>query len=108
MPLRGYPSEMCMKSSSLGGAWGGVRALYEPFTIEEINDKIVEMLRPKDMQAPIELVFQSIEGLHEACPNHPGDWYFTGHYPTPGGTRLVNQAFVSWYEDNYHAHPALP
>ena len=75
-----------------------VRALYDPFTVEEINQKIVEMLRPKDMQAPIELVFQSIEGLHEACPNHPGDWYFTGHYPTPGGTRLVNQAFVNYVE----------
>ena len=76
-----------------------VRALYEPFTVEEINQKIVEMLRPKGMQAPIELVFQSIEGLHKACPNHPGDWYFTGHYPTPGGTRLCNQAFVN-YIDN--------
>ena len=75
-----------------------VRALYEPFTVEEINEKIVEMLRPKNMQAPIELVFQSIEGLHEACPNHPGDWYFTGHYPTPGGTRLVNQAFVNYID----------
>ena len=76
-----------------------VRALYEPFTVEEINEKIVEMLRPKDMQTPVELVFQSIEGLHEACPNHPGDWYFTGHFPTPGGTRLCNQAFVN-YIDN--------
>ena len=75
-----------------------VRALYEPFTVEEINEKIVEMLRPRDMQAPIELVFQSIEGLHEACPNHPGDWYFTGHYPTPGGTRLVNQAFINYID----------
>ena len=75
-----------------------VRALYEPFTVEEINNKIVEMLRPADMQAPIELVFQSIEGLHEACPNHPGDWYFTGHYPTPGGNRLVNQAFINYVE----------
>ena len=75
-----------------------VRAIYEPFTVEEINAKIVEMLRPKDMQSPVELVFQSIEGLHEACPNHPGDWYFTGHYPTPGGTRLVNQAFVNYVE----------
>ena len=75
-----------------------VRRIYEPFTVEEINQKIVEMLRPKDMQAPIELVFQSIEGLHEACPNHPGDWYFTGHYPTPGGTRLVNQAFVNYID----------
>ena len=77
-----------------------VRALYEPFTVEEINDKIVEMLRPRDMLAPIELVFQSIEGLHEACPNHPGDWYFTGHYPTPGGIRLCNQAFVNYVEKN--------
>ena len=79
-----------------------VRALYAPFTVEEINNKIVEMLRPVDMQAPIELVFQSIEGLHEACPNHPGDWYFTGHYPTPGGTRLVNQAFVNYVEKIYN------
>ena len=76
-----------------------VRAVYAPFTVEEINNKIVEMLRPANMQAPIELVFQSIEGLHEACPNHPGDWYFTGHYPTPGGNRLVNQAFIN-YVDN--------
>ena len=75
-----------------------VRGLYGPFTVDEINQKIVEMLRPKDMHAPIELVFQSIEGLHEACPNHPGDWYFTGHYPTPGGTRLVNQAFVNYID----------
>ena len=75
-----------------------VRAIYAPFTVDEINKKIVEMLRPADMQAPIELVFQSIEGLHEACPNHPGDWYFTGHYPTPGGIRLVNQAFVNYVE----------
>ena len=75
-----------------------VRLLYEPFTVNEINQKIVEMLRPRDMQAPIELVFQSIEGLHKACPNPPGDWYFTGHYPTPGGTRLVNQAFVNFID----------
>ena len=75
-----------------------VRALYEPFSVDEINRKIVEMLRPQDMQAPIELVFQSIEGLHEACPDHPGDWYFTGHYPTPGGVRLVNRAFVNYID----------
>ena len=75
-----------------------VRALYAPFTVEEINQKIVEMLRPANMQAPIELVFQSIDGLHKACPNNPGDWYFTGHYPTLGGTRLVNQAFVNYVD----------
>ena len=73
-----------------------VRAIYAPFTVDEINRKIVEMLRPDGMQTPIELVFQGIEGLHKACPDHPGDWYFTGHYPTPGGIRQVNQAFINF------------
>ena len=71
-----------------------VRDIYASFT----NKKIVEMLRPEGMQSPIELVYQSIEGLHEACQYHPGDWYFTGHYPTPGGIRMVNQAFVNYVE----------
>ena len=75
-----------------------VRAIYAPFTVEEINEKIVNMLRPNGMQTPVELVFQSIEGLHHACPNHPGDWYFTGHYPTVGGIRLCNEAFVNYVE----------
>ena len=76
-----------------------VRAIYAPFSMEDINGKIVEMLRPEGMQSPVELVFQSIEGLHEACPRHPGDWYFTGHYPTPGGIRMVNQAYVNFFEN---------
>ena len=75
-----------------------VRNIYAPFSVEEINAKIVEMLRPEGMESPVELVFQSIEGLHHACPNHPGDWYFTGHYPTPGGIRLCNNAFVNYVE----------
>ena len=75
-----------------------VRDIYASFTVEEINKKIVEMLRPEGMQSSIELVFQSIEGLHEACQHHPGDWYFTGYYPTPGGIRMVNQAFVNYVE----------
>ena len=84
-----------------------VRAIYEPFTVEEINRKIVEMLRPDDMQTPVDLVFQSIEGLHLACPNHPGDWYFTGHYPTPGGTRLVNQAFLNYIDRQQDIHTTV-
>ena len=76
-----------------------VREIYAPFSMEDINSKIVEMLRPEGMQSPVELVFQSIEGLHEACPRHPGDWYFTGHYPTPGGVRMVNQAYVNFFEN---------
>lgn len=79
-----------------------VRRIYEPFTVDELNHKIVEMLRPEGMTTPVELVFQSIEGLHTAIPNHKGDWYFTGNYPTPGGTRQCLQAFVSYYE-RYHA-----
>ena len=75
-----------------------VRALYKPFTVEEINEKIVEMLRPQGVATPIELVYQSIEGLHRAIPHHKGDWYFTGNYPTPGGTHLCNQAFVNYVE----------
>jgi len=76
-----------------------VRAIYEPFSVEQINNKITSMLRPQGMLAPVELVFQSIEGLHQACPLHPGDWYFTGRYPTPGGIRMVNQAFVNYVEN---------
>ena len=83
-----------------------VRRIYEPFTVEEINRKIVEMLRPEGMEAPIELVFQSIEGLHKAIPHHPGDWYFTGHYPTPGGIRMVNQAFINYVENIYEKSKA--
>ena len=75
-----------------------VRAIYAPFSTGEISRKIVEMLRPDGMEAPVELVFQSIEGLHKACPHHPGDWYFTGRYPTPGGIRLCNEAFINYVE----------
>ena len=75
-----------------------VKDIYSPFTIEEINRKMVEMLRPEKMLTPVELVFQSIGGLHRACPHHPGDWYFTGDYPTVGGIRMVNRAFVSYVE----------
>ncbi len=78
-----------------------VRAIYKPFQTEDINEKIIEMLRPEGMTTPIQLVFQSIEGLHNAIPNHKGDWYFTGHYPTPGGTKLCNQSFVNYYENVY-------
>ena len=78
-----------------------VRDIYAPFTVGEINAKIVEMLRPDGMETPVELVFQSIEGLHQACPAHPGDWYFTGRYPTPGGIRLCNAAFVDYVDEAY-------
>lgn len=78
-----------------------VQDLYAPFTDEDINDKMVQMLRPNEVKTPIEIVYQSLEGLHEAIPNHKGDWYFTGNYPTPGGMKLVNQAFVNYIEQIY-------
>ena len=78
-----------------------VSTIYKPFSIEDINRKMAEMLRPAGMQAPVEFVFQTIEGLHAACPSHPGDWYFTGRYPTPGGNKLVNKAFLKYIEDRF-------
>lgn len=75
-----------------------VRKLYDQFTPEELNEMMVKMLRPIEVSTPIELVFQSIEGLHTAIPDHPGDWYFTGHYPTPGGIRLLCRSFIDFYE----------
>ncbi len=85
-----------------GGSEAYVKQLYKPFTVDELNRKMVQMLRPDDVETPIELVFQSIEGLHTACPHHSGDWYFTGDYPTPGGVRLCNQAFVNYIENVYN------
>ncbi|MCI6617887.1 MAG: amidophosphoribosyltransferase [Prevotella sp.] len=78
-----------------------VRDIYKPFTVDEINRKIVEMLRPSNVTTPIEIVYQSIEGLHTAIPEHRGDWYFSGRYPTPGGTKLCNQAFINYIENVY-------
>jgi len=81
-----------------------VTEIYEPFKMEEVSAKIAEMLTPAEVDCPVELVYQTIEGLHKACPNHKGDWYFSGKYPTPGGNRLVNQAFINYYEgkDGYN------
>ena len=75
-----------------------IREIYEPFSSDEISEKMAEMLRPDGVTTEIHLVFQSLEGLHKACPHSPGDWYFSGHYPTPGGVMRVNQAYIEWYE----------
>ena len=75
-----------------------VKEIYEPFTDEEISQEIVQMLTPEGTKAEVTIVYQSIEGLHQACPGHPGDWYFSGDYPTPGGNKLVNKAFIEYIE----------
>ena len=77
-----------------------VKEIYAPFTDEEISEKIAGMITGPEIKAEVKLVYQSIEGLHNAIPNHPGDWYFSGNYPTPGGNKMVNQAFINWYEGN--------
>ena len=77
-----------------------VTDIYAPFTDDEISKKIAEMLTPSGTNAEVEIIYQSIEGLHKAIPNHHGDWYFSGNYPTPGGNKMVNQAFINYYEGN--------
>lgn len=79
-----------------------VKAIYKPFSPEEISEKIVELVKPQQLKAEVKIVFQSIEGLHDAIPNHPGDWYFTGNFPTPGGAHLVNEAFINYVENDWH------
>ena len=78
-----------------------VKEIYAPFTNEEIAAKMVELLTPKGTRAKVEIVYQTLDGLHEACPSHTGDWYFSGDYPTPGGVKLVNQAFIDYIEKIY-------
>jgi len=94
--------ELCREEVAKGGPQNHVRRIYEPFKPEEISRKIVELVRPKnlDWKGEFEIIFQSIENLHAAVPNHRGDWYFSGRYPTPGGYRVVNQAYLNFYEKN--------
>lgn len=75
-----------------------VKALYAPFTDEEISDKVAQIVTPVGMKAEVKVIFQTVKNLHKACPNHTGDWYFTGNYPTPGGNRVVNKAFVNFMQ----------
>lgn len=77
-----------------------VTEIYKPFSQEEVSAKIAEMLTDDDINAQVQIIYQSIEGLHKSIPNNPGDWYFSGNYPTPGGNKMVNQAFINWYEGN--------
>jgi amidophosphoribosyltransferase len=75
-----------------------VRAVYKPFTLEEIDHKIAQLITPPEINLPVEIIYQTIEDLHVSCPTNLGDWYFTGNYPTPGGNRVVNNAFLNYME----------
>ncbi|RYY34776.1 MAG: amidophosphoribosyltransferase [Sphingobacteriaceae bacterium] len=75
-----------------------VQAIYEPFTDQEISDRIAKIITPKETKAEVQVIYQTLDNLHTACPDHTGDWYFSGNYPTPGGNKIVNRAFVNWME----------
>ena len=77
-----------------------VKEIYSPFTTEQVSEKIAQMLKTKDINAEVEVIYQNVEDLHRACPGNSGDWYFTGNYPTDGGHRVVNEAFINFYEGN--------
>ena len=96
--LLGEVYEKCVRSSSDPQPVNHVKQLYDQFTYEEISDKIADIVRPAEMKAELKVVFQTVEALHKAIPNHSGDWYFTGNYPTPGGMRVANQAYVNYME----------
>ena len=75
-----------------------VKAIYEPFTDQEISDRIAQIIRPKEINCEVSVIYQTLDNLHKACPDHTGDWYFSGNFPTPGGNKVVNRAFVNWME----------
>lgn len=99
--LDAYQKAKRQQTAADGPLVNYVKEIYAPFTDEEISVKMVELLTPAGAQAKVEIVYQTLEGLHASCPEHPGDWYFSGDYPTPGGTRLVNEAFIHYMEEEY-------
>ena len=94
--------QKCKKQENLKDAEvvNFVTEIYAPFQAQEISDKIAQMLSSPEIKAEIKIIFQTVENLHIACPKNLGDWYFTGNYPTPGGNRVVNRAFINFYEGN--------
>jgi len=91
---------LCKASSSLPkeDVVNYVQAIYEPFSDQEISDRIAKIITPKEINCKVEVIYQTLDNLHKACPGHTGDWYFSGNYPTPGGNKVVNRAFVNWVE----------
>ncbi|MFP4089075.1 MAG: amidophosphoribosyltransferase [Cyclobacteriaceae bacterium] len=90
--------EKCLTEGQIVGAPNFVQELYEPFSYEQVSEMIGKIVRPKDLKADLEIVYQTVDNLHKACPDHRGDWYFTGNFPTPGGNKVVNKAFVNFME----------
>jgi amidophosphoribosyltransferase len=96
--LLGEVYEQCVNSVNDETPVNYVKRLYDQFSYTEISDKITDIVRPPDMKAELQVVFQTVDNLHKAIPNHSGDWYFTGNYPTPGGIKVANQSYVNYME----------
>jgi amidophosphoribosyltransferase len=96
--LLGEVYEQCQQAWQNGEPVNHVKKLYEQFTYEEISEKITDIVRPADMKADLEVIFQTVDNLHKAIPAHSGDWYFTGNYPTPGGMRVVNRSYLNYMD----------
>ena len=96
--LLGEVYEQCQRATQDGTPVNYVKKLYEQFSYEEISDKIADIVKPADMKAELKIVFQTVECLHKAIPNHIGDWYFTGNYPTPGGMLVANKSYMNYME----------
>ena len=92
--------QKCKESASLPKeeVQNYVKEIYAPFTDQEISDRIAQIITPKEINAEVKVIYQTLDNLHKACPDHKGDWYFSGNYPTPGGNKVVNRAFVNWME----------
>lgn len=90
--------EQCRKAWQDNEPVNYVKRLYEQFTYEEISEKITDIVRPADMKAELQVIFQTVDNLHKAIPYHSGDWYFTGNYPTPGGMRVVNRSYLNYMD----------
>jgi len=99
-----YDNILALKESGEMNSRNVVKDIYAHFTEEEISQKITEILRPKDFQIPVEIVYQPLVNLPIAIPDHLGDWYFSGNYPTPGGNKIVNQSYLNFY-DKIDARP---
>ncbi len=89
-------NEKCKLTIANNSKVNHVNEIYAPFSYEQISVKIAEIVKPPNMKSEVEIIYQTVENLHKAIPNHLGDWYFTGNFPTPGGNRVVNQAFVNF------------
>ena len=96
-----YEECRAMESAENAELENCVKSIYLPFTPDEISNKMARMLKPEGIKAKVKLIFQTMEGLESSIPDHSGDWYFSGNYPTPGGIRLVNRAYIKYYEKNF-------